>query len=966
MRNAIISMMFLSAALLPTVSVAGQEDSKVTDSLRQVLKKQCIGKATVTKEAPYKTGDYIPTGATYLNEAVHKFYGNMDYDSQFDTSCQKGDIAPDFDYCYMISKGVKNNPNEVGVVYYVYFNKSQCQILKMNTIENKLMAKSEVFNCENLGLNTRFSDGKYNFMGNLRDAAVKSKYSNNTRHNELLQSMVDLNTMDYNGDGIDELFIVFGRTLRIYDGKDLKQLMSYTIRNERDNISPSSVVYDLNGDGINDYLCMYTHMTDPNISDEAIFTNSNCADIDGLLIYSKRDKDGKVTYSSPVKKNVNDRSDFYEKHKKESSIKGIRSTLNMQVIYPDGKNSAPKLALAVNVIRQSKDDQFSYIFDQQLTIIDVLPTMVDKAKDWYKVSGFTTRESKATYWRYTRTNLMYTTLYTYYYNRNVPYLFGRPALCGASVDGKEKPQKIFWVDAVYTYNTSSQSFSKDFEIQGKHKEDEGSGFDRVVGGQVLAIPSRDLSKEEFVFILADSKTETWGDYYREWKDISFKLANVSTKTGKWDIKVIKDYVLDGKSKIMENGKEMYDRINFSLTDVSRDKGMKVRLESKEVTITTPVIDHIICAAPLPGNESATISLDETESQSTSRAISTSSTSGYSLDTSLSFYDAVKFSVGTSYSKTVSNTEAESITKTTGQGLTITNANDYVLFNCYVVDKFDYVIDECESTPELVGSKFSIMRLRENFCRQFDLPVDEFNLLIKGSMCPEITNEILCHTTGDYKTYPHGNASDEEDVKKALNLKKDDQFVMTVFTARSANNLRKISASFNKSDSKTQGETESVTIKASITIDFGVPKVIKSSTTLAWNGGSSEAWSETMTLGEGTSVNAVLPTSKGDCNAYSMLYYKKNITTKEGAPCSFMVVNWYYQANQDGNAKMRNMNFDSDETSGISGIDNTGKEVASVAYYDASGSEHAAPVKGLNIKVTTFADGTKTTVKMMNR
>ncbi len=965
MRNAIISAMVLSATLLPTASVLGQDDtSKISDSLRQELKKECIGNATVKKEAPFKSGDYIPTGASYLNATVRNYYDNMDYDSQFDTSCQKGEINPDFDYLYMTSKGVTDNHNEVGVVYYIYFNKSQCQILKCNTIDNKLICKSDVFNCEGIGLNTKFSEGKYDFMGNLITPVVCSKYTNDTRHNELLQSMFDANTMDYNGDGIDDLFLVFGRTLRIYDGKDLKQLMSYTIRNERDNISPSSVVYDFNGDGKKDYLCMYTHMSDPEkTSYNMLDRNNNTADIDGMLIYSKLDKDGKFTYSNPVKKNVNDRIDFFEKHKTLTTIHGIRNTLNMQLIYPDGKNCAPKLALAVNVIYRSNGEH--YKFDQQLTIIDILPNAEEKAKDWYKVSSYTTRESKAMYW-YSYSNSIYT---VYKYNRNVPYLFGRPALCAASVDGNDKPQKIFWVDGVYSYNSSARTFVKDFEIQGKHKEDEGSGFDRVVGGQVVAVPSRDLSKEEFAFILADSETQLWNDY-REWKDISFKLATVSNKSGKWDISVIKDYILENSIKVKDNnGKEITSKLDFSLTTVGRDRGMKVRFEKAEVTLTTPIIDHVICAAPIQGDNPAPITFDKSESQTAGRSISTSSSCGYSVDTSIGFFKTLKFTIGASVNKTIANSQSESITETVGNGITIDNANDYVLFNCYVADKYEYVIDECGSIPELVGTKFCIMRLREDFCRQFDKNVEEFNLLVRGTSCPEITEEVLCHKTGDYNTYPHGENgyNSKEDVKKAFDLNDAGTYIITNFQTRSSNNTVYMSASFNNSKSESKAESQSVSTKAAISLDLDFAGVA-SSTAFTWTGGASQEWAETMTLGEGTTVKATLPKSKDDKNSYCMAYYKKNITTKEGAPYSFMVVNWYYLTSNinASNAKMRAMNLDSDETAGINGINNTGKEVASVAYFDANGSEHIAPTKGLNIKVTTYSDGTKSTVKIMNK
>lgn len=974
MKKAIISMLLLSASLSPTVSVFGQddEDTRKTDSLREELKKECVGKATVTKAPPYADGTYIPTGASYLNDAVRNLYSNKDYYSAFDTSYQSGELKPDFDYQYMISKGVTGNVNEVGMVYYLYFNQTYCQIIKWDTANNRLVAKTDVFNCTNLGLNTKFADGQYNFMGYTRKAVVNSKYHNDTRHNELLQSMMDVNTMDYNGDGIDDLFVVFGRTLRIYDGKTLSQLLSYTIRNERDNISPSSVVYDMNGDGINDYLCMYTHMTDPTSILEIPYEKANCADIDGLLIYSKRDSEGKVTYSDPVKKNVNDRSDFFEKHRTQNTINGVRSTLNMKLVYPEGKGSSPKLALAVNVLHQT--DALHYIFDQQLTIIDVFPNMMDNATDWYMVDGFTTRQDKALTWykKYwtpdekgdsANIDSIDAKKLQYYllYNRNSAYRFGKPALCAASVDGPDNPQKIFWVDSIYTFN--SKTFAPEFTIQGKHVEDYGSGFDRVVGGQMVAIPNKEASAEMFAFVLADSKTQDWDDYL-EWEDISFKLATLKKENGNWNLSVIRDYVLDGASKVKDaDGKEITSKLLFGLTNTSRDKGMRVRLENAEVTITTPVIDHIICAAPILGDTPASISFDKSESQSVGRTISTSTNNGFSIDASVGFFGAMKVSVGESYSKTDSYSQSQTSTKTSGQGLSSSTGRDYVLFNCYVVDKYNYVVDECKSAPEMVGSKFSIARLRENFCRQFDKKVDDFNLLVRGSACPEITDTVLLHKEGDLESYPHGISGSVEEIKEKYGLTDNDAYIMTNFVTRSTDNTVSVSASFNDSESRSRGETESVSTKASISFEFSIPKIYSESGTFTWNGGASQGWTESMSLGEGTSVKASLPQSADDRNAYCLVYYKKHIITKEGAPYDVMIGNWYYQ---DINNKAKYLvDDDTDGTSGIDGIDNTGKEVSSVEYFDASGRQLAATAPGMKVKVTTYADGTKSTVKVMN-
>ena len=41
-----------------------------------------------------------------------------------------------------------------------------------------------------------------------------------------------------------------------------------------------------------------------------------------------------------------------------------------------------------------------------------------------------------------------------------------------------------------------------------------------------------------------------------------------------------------------------------------------------------------------------------------------------------------------------------------------------------------------------------------------------------------------------------------------------------------------------------------------------------------------------------------------------------------------------------------------------------KSVASVRYYNLAGVESAQPVKGVNIKVTTYSDGTTKSEKIM--
>ena len=44
----------------------------------------------------------------------------------------------------------------------------------------------------------------------------------------------------------------------------------------------------------------------------------------------------------------------------------------------------------------------------------------------------------------------------------------------------------------------------------------------------------------------------------------------------------------------------------------------------------------------------------------------------------------------------------------------------------------------------------------------------------------------------------------------------------------------------------------------------------------------------------------------------------------------------------------------------------GKRVVSVRYYNAAGLQSAQPFEGVNIVVTTYADGSKKTEKMMKK
>ena len=56
-------------------------------------------------------------------------------------------------------------------------------------------------------------------------------------------------------------------------------------------------------------------------------------------------------------------------------------------------------------------------------------------------------------------------------------------------------------------------------------------------------------------------------------------------------------------------------------------------------------------------------------------------------------------------------------------------------------------------------------------------------------------------------------------------------------------------------------------------------------------------------------------------------------------------------------------FPMDDYDGVEEVEKD-KSVASVRYYNLAGVESAQPVKGVNIKVTTYSDGTTKSEKIM--
>lgn len=84
-----------------------------------------------------------------------------------------------------------------------------------------------------------------------------------------------------------------------------------------------------------------------------------------------------------------------------------------------------------------------------------------------------------------------------------------------------------------------------------------------------------------------------------------------------------------------------------------------------------------------------------------------------------------------------------------------------------------------------------------------------------------------------------------------------------------------------------------------------------------------------------------------------------INNTDGKECRSNRV-WYYGGVEEGTAT-----FDG-EPVGISDSVSAEKKVTGISYYDLSGVKASAPRKGINLKVVTYSDGTRKTVKMVGK
>ncbi len=974
-----LSTLFASVMMATTMATAQQTAS--SDTVNQRMARQLLTDCSVKTTAPLADKAYLPFGREY----VSMLQGDASRTEGFTTTngtarcVDFNNIKPDISHCYVVSKGVTGSPDEVGMVYYAYFSKSQLQVVKYNTLSKQIMKKSDVRDY-NDGIVRDFTNTI--FLKYLRDNSsssfdiINAWVANDTRRNEIFQSFVDLNTMDYNADGTDDVFLMAGTTLYVFDGNSLSLLAERKWCNAT-MISPSSVVYDFNGDGINDYLALHIWNPWTDTGDK----NS----VEGGILLSERDSQGRVSFRYVQK--VMDSHDI-------ASYKNInqtlRSTMTMRIVYPDGRYAAPKLAFAVSSLayggcygsQLNGKQHMVHRFYQQLTLVDFASSEMSVAgKGWYTAAAHINDSALCRNEAYCGSFRIY--------DRRRPYLFGRPAMNAAFSQGYANAQRIMWFDRILTYNSSAKTFATEFSIADMHNKIYGrtgtTRFDRIVGGQVEVITGSAaqearLGIESFAMAVAESKDRTDKGTFNDdldWEDCNYYMVHL------FPCQLCTGTVMYPSSHTANNwcyGTGIMPKCNdaspMTITKTSADRGMQVELVDKKTIVSTPIISHVVSAAPYQtdnvssyGNTSVGIN----QSQGENHTVSTSNSFGGYADLGADIAGVLKITTRHSTSQSWSSSKGTGISMSSGQTLSNSNGQDFVVFTYFPADRYTYRVVDCPADSTMVGSEFCLVKAQGNDIRQGGYPVDKFNALVAGSACPQITPAVLRHTAGSISSYPTG-VDDTDSIMHSFGINDSTCLgISAVMSYLTADLNSAVSLSYSNSTSASNGESFTFSNQLSFTLSVKPWKYFGLNGGGGITKGETSGWTQSTSYSKSYSVGCTMPkpedADKDRCE-FRMVWYRQTVGSEaDNTKQSFMVVNYYVTGyvHNDGSQQARAHAFVDafDDATGISGT-TTAKTVDSVKYFDLSGREIAAGTKGLCVKVTTYSDGTRQSAKMMVR
>ena len=744
------------------------------------------------------------------------------------------------------------------------------------------------------------------FMSRLR---LEDKYdpingyvSNNVRRNEIFQSMVTMVTCDWNNNGTDDLFVVAGGKVTVFDGNTLDKLAQFSINgiDDQTEVSVSAVAGDFRETGRKEVLvmCLAVDAKLKNKGSSYIGEHQRHGVNTIALVIPNSDKGGS---QAPIYKNVNT-SDvtgelFYNSH----------PTISIECFYPEGSMGKPMLAVAANVL-QHFDNRKAKIwrtwYDHVLSLFDVD----------YRNTSWYSRQSQKTY----TTILSDIEGSTFYRQkrRERPFCFGRPALKQAFMRGVDAPACLFWNSALYDYNKAEKKLSTSVSIDvpgsKERKDKDNAGFDHIIGGNIFTMTCPEnpndivIGKESLVFAYSGSYCISDGTFHMDydWKDAYYGLFRIvmnENNTGYYKQK-------GPRCSVTTNSP-------LNVATYATEPGMEIRLVSKDVTVTTPTIQYVLATPPYEsqfsnkGRAKSYYSDSATEGSSESVTRSEGNSVSMSVGLADSKLSIIRCSVSNSMSQSWSKSRSVSTSTSQGMWYNPTEETDFVVFSYKPLDRFVYEIVDSRY-PELNGKTIALTKSRGGRIAQMGMSVEKYNAMVKDAGGYVIGKNILSHTIGSVASYKGGNGmtmGTEEDVRRAFGLDDDDFLLMSgIHNVTESSIDATPSLSNTDSESSTSSLSKSTSVSTTFGTEWGLPISLSVTSSFDKSNGSSITtnWSKSVSLG------GVVPGIK-DLAAHNYSYrlvwyeYKEKDTSSDAYLQNFKVFNWYIVDNAMQESAERN-------------------------------------------------------------
>lgn len=714
---------------------------------------------------------------------------------------------------------------------------------------------------------------------------INGYVSNNVRRNEIFQSMATMATCDWNNNGTEDVYVVAGGMVTIFDGNTLDKLAQFRIDgiNDRTEVSVSAVAGDFRQTGRKEVLvmCMAVEETGQSIRTIALVIPNS--------------EDGKV--QTPLYRYI-DTKDVVA----NTYYSNYHPTINIECFYPDGSMGKPMLAVATNMIASmynSKTEYRDVSFVHTLSLLDV----DYRNTSWYSV------QSQKYYTTTAYTSKTYSAGITISSDnhRDRPFLFGRPALKQAFMLGADAPAYLFWNSTLYSYDKNEKYLNCQIDIDiCKSDKREGSSnaqFDHVIGGNVVTVscPEKpdDIVKgrEWLVFPYSGSYYIHDGVLHHDydWKDAFYGMYRISMSENSTGF-----YLYEGaRASVATNSP-------INVASYSTEPGMEIRFISKDVTVTTPTVQYVLATPPFEsqfsnkGKAKASYLENTTEGSSESATLSEGNSVSISAGFSDKFFTFIKCSVANSMSQSWSKSRSVSTSTSQGMSYSPSEEKDFVVFNYQPLDRFVYEIADSRY-PELIGKTIALTKARGTHIAQTGMSVEKYNAMVKDAGGYVIGKDVLSHTIGSVSSYKGGDGRSmgtEEDVRKAFGLADDDYLLMSGIynvTESSIDASPKLTRA--ESESSTSSESTSTSVSTTIGAEWSLP--VSLSTTISSNQSKNAAittnWSKNVTLG-GT-VPGIKDLAAHNYSYRLVWYHHKEKDANSDANLQdFMVCNWYIVEN----------------------------------------------------------------------